>query len=112
MSEGNGLPRFARNDRGDEGDGLPRRCAPRNDRGTDCHGLRPRNDRKERDCRGCGTLCYEHEAGRHTAHCTDSSRTPRGEKRRTLLVSRLDIEALEAPIVRPKWCDKEEIGNG
>ena len=99
MSEGNGLPRFARNDRSDEGDGLPRRCAPR-------------NDRKERDCRGCGTLCYEHEAGRHTAHCTDSSRTPRGEKRRTLLVSRLDIEALEAPIVQPKWCDKEENGNG
>ena len=94
MSEGNGLPRFARNDGG-----------------TDCHGLRPCNDR-ERDCRGCGTLCYEHEAGRHTAHCTDSSRTPRGEKRRVLLVSRLDIETLEAPIVRPKWCDKEEIGNG
>ena len=79
---------------------------------TDCHGLRPRNDRKERDCRGCGALCYEHEGTWHRASCTDSSRTPRGEKRRTLLISRLDIEALEAPIVRPKWCDKEEIGNG
>ena len=93
MSEGNGLPRFARNDRSDEGYGLPRRCAPRNDR-----------DDRERDCRGCGALCYEHEGTWHRASCTDSSRTPRGEKRRTLLVSRLDIEAVEAPIVRPKWC--------
>ena len=83
------------------GDGLPRRCAPRNDRGD-----------RERDCRGCGALCYEHEGTWHRASCTDSSRTPRGEKRRTLLASRLDIEAAEAPIVRPKWCDKEEIGNG
>lgn len=82
MSEGNGLPCFAR------------------------------NDRKKRDCRGCGALCYEHEGTWHRASCTDSSRTPRGEKRRTLLVSRLDIEKLEAPIARPKWCDKEEIGNG
>ena len=56
------------------------------------------------DCRGCGALCYEHEGTWHRASCTDSSRTPRGEKRRTLLISRLDIEALEAPIVRPKWC--------